>query len=629
MAQIPVFTQRHVNISGGGRTQFVDASGLVKGMEIAAGAIANRHERLRRTDEQMLAIGLDDKFAEMRANTLSFKGKNAMGLTKQLQAEEGSLREEFMADIKDPLTKENAQVMFQKQFEQQVQWTQDYELKQEDVYMAQADEIARTNLGKKLNGTEVGETDAIDGAAVLATGLAWLREGEERWSQETADIYKQRVRDQYYAEQISRWYTEDPDLAYAWFEENKEAMKLKVSPKVYDAIAAAHKANYQIAETMRVYKEVRKDYGDNYRQAAFDIMDPANFEKYGIKEHDYKTAHQVSSWMQSQGSMNDSLNKQKKMNQADADTKAYNERTAAIAAIKDVDARNAAWQNLRNDIRTNKSIEQADREKMIDSIDKANYEEDPKQVRTVKNLIDSGDITRNAQIHAWLGDGIGNSTTELEAYLKSKKAADKLGDGENYMKRLRKVYMTAAVERAPAKHRQKGKRVLMKSDVELFMFRLEAERRAADLPVSHPDLIKMGMDLMDKGSQWYEEDDGKEEKIDEPLWAWKEYQKFRFMEDPSSEVAIEMQFMKDQAGGGPVMGKKTEDRTDEIAKPIGKIIDAKQSFKTKLMNPVIIGAGSIEEAADILQGEWEAINGRGMNDEERQQLEDTLKTRWE
>jgi hypothetical protein len=512
-------------------------------------------------------------------------------------------------------------------YEANMEWVTKYQMDQDSVYRAQVMGAVNSSIDKDLS-----ESSTKDLIASLELGIAKSTEQfvkiEGPQDAATLNNYHQQVTEDYYLRHIQQKFKEDPVGMVKLWNERKDYIQSRVSSATFNALLDTYERNEGPAEVMRIYGEVRAKHGNDFLAGAFEISDPKNFKKYGIEENDYGRANQVSTMLRNQYAMNNALNKQQKEGRENEKSVEYNKRTAAIAAEPDVDKRNLMYRNLVMDIRTDADMDQPDREKRIANLLKANYELNPIKIREIKHKIDAGTLTRNSQIHAHLGDGIGKDTTELETYLKEKKRFDKVSDGLDYMDQARKLYMTQAAEEGTAEARRKGKEgVLLKRDVERIMFRLEAKRRVENLTRNNPRVLDLYDELVTKRTyehDWFGDKKAKPiegEKGARSLpWNWNEYVKFKFQMEPEAKVADEMKRMRE----GSVGGQQSE--TPSIGKQIDAELNDRQTFDRLLANPIMIpDTETVEEKADVMQGMWEVINGQGMNDEQRTILENSIR----
>lgn len=624
MARIPQFQRSSVNILAGASRQTTDLTGLIAGASEATNALARYVERQRAADEAMLKVAVDEAYREKRTEYSTLKGGQARGVSTDYAKNKDALTVDQISDIEDPVTKANMELYVAKSYGQNQEWVTSYQMQQDGVYRAQADEAYRRNLDINLNeATTKDLMPSLDAAVKDATQNFIKMENPDAGS---TFNYHKAVTDEFYLKHILQRFKEDPVGMVKWWEENKDVVSKKVSSGVFNTLKDTYEGNEGPAEVMRIYGEVRAKHGNNFLAGAAEIADPKNFKKYGIEEQDYGRANAVATMLRNQHAMNVALNKQQKEDRADQKSLIYNQRTAAIAAEPDVDKRNILYRLLEHDLRTDADMDQADREKRIANLTKANYDLDPIKVRSVKSRIDSGAITRNSQIHAYLGDGIGRDTKELETYLKTKKTFDKAGNGEDYMQRARELFMIEATEQATPEQRRKGKPVLMKGDIERFMLRLEAKRRAENLTKNNPKILDLYDILTTQGA--YKMKAGKEERIADTtsMWTANDYLKFKFQTDPEGKVEAEIKLMEE-------FGNKGEDSSghqpDTLGTQIDKEVGTKRGFKYRLRNPRMVEGGTIKEKADTLQGEWEAMWGRGMNEEQRTQLESEIAKRFE
>lgn len=611
MAQIPTFTRRPVDISSGAvpRTT-TDLSGLARGIAAVGKAVAIRGERLRKADEQMMQIGLDKQFSDMRVKTLSFNGRSAMGLSKALLKSQGDLAKQTLGEIEDPITRQNMKAYFEKSFNDQVTWTQQYEMKEEDDYLKNVDAANRANESKKLNFIAVGDTTSIDATAAKLTADAKAVQGEKRMSSELEALYSQAVTDEMYKDQIKRWFTEAPDKAHPWFESNKKMLKEKLSPGVYNTLSDLSKGEEDRAMSLDIYKKAYAQFGANNLAAAQDIMDPANQEKYG-----YTTARQANAaaeMFRGNYSMNVAIERDNRKARLAQFTKSITDTVNKISSATSPEHRTAFFDNLINEIRTNIDMPLDDKTKLIGNLRKAQYERNPAKVRDMKRSIDRGDISTNYEIGLELGNGIGTSGKELETYLAAKIKLAEAGEVEDYMARSIDTYNDRTVEEASPEERRSGDaKYLLKANRDKFMIRLEAKRRVENAPVNDPRIVEWAEDLMDK--MYIQK--GKEitEEKAEGFWTFGEEIKRRFMDDPEADIAAEMERMKAET----VTGNSPESVAGSAVK---NEIKVKQGFDYLLANPRLIPGDTIEDKVDVLQGMWEVQWGIPLNDERRETL---------
>ena len=200
-------------------------------------------------------------------------------------------------------------------------------------------------------------------------------------------------------------------------------------------------------------------------------------------------------------------------------------------------------------------------------------------------------------------------------------ALDKSGNGEDYMKRARDLYMIEASEESTAEDRRKGKPVLMKKDIERFIFRLEAKRRAENLTTNNPKILDLYDELVTRGA--YKMKGGKEVRIADTtsMWTANDYLKFKFQTDPEAKVQAEMDLMEQYGNNKTVVRQQS----GSLGMAIDKEISGKDEYKRMLATPRLIKGDTVEAKADELQGKWEIIKGRPMNDAERLKLEATIR----
>jgi hypothetical protein len=614
MAQVTQFERGSVNILAGANRQVTEYSGLIAGAQEATNALSRYVERQRQADEAMLKVEVDASFREKRAGYSTLKGGQARGVRDDYIASEKVLTADQLSDIEDPITRQNMKIYAANSYEANMEWVTKYQMDQDSVYRAQVMGEVNSGIDKDLS-----ESSTKELIASLELGIAKSTEQfvkiEGPQDKATLSNYYQQVTDDYYLRHIQQKFKEDPVGMVKLWNERKDYIQSRVSSATFNALLDTYERNEGPAEVMRIYGEVRAKHGDDYLAGAFEISDPKNFKKYGIEENDYGRAIQVATMLRNQNAMNNALNKQQKEERADQKSVEYNKRTAAIAAEPDVNRRNLMYRNLVMDIRTDADMDQPDREKRIANLLKANYELNPLKIREVKSQIDSGRIARNAQIHSNLGDGIGKDTTELENYLKEKKRFDKISGGEDYMENARKLYMIEATEAATAEDRRKGKPVLMKRDIERFMLRLEAKRRAENLTRNNPKILDLYDELSQKGA--YKKVRGKEEYAGEETSMWiSDYYKFKFQTEPETDVAAELERMRNQSTVGQQSGS--------IGQRIDQEVNEKAKFKAQMVNPLLIQGETLKEKADNMQGQWELIYGVPMNDEQRIKLEQSI-----
>jgi hypothetical protein len=175
--------------------------------------------------------------------------------------------------------------------------------------------------------------------------------------------------------------------------------------------------------------------------------------------------------------------------------------------------------------------------------------------------------------------------------------------------------MIEATEAATAEDRRKGKPVLMKRDIERFMLRLEAKRRAENLTRNNPKILDLYDELSQRGA--YKKVRGKEEYAGEETSVWiSDYYKFKFQTEPETDVAAELERMRNQSTVGQQSGS--------IGQKIDQEVNEKAKFKAQMVNPLLIQGDTLKEKADNMQGQWELIYGVPMNDEQRIKLEQSI-----
>ena len=283
MARVPVYKQRDISLVAPRPGAEIDVTevteGLGRGLEVYGKVMAIRQERIRRTDEQMKMIDLDQQFLELASNTSRLKGRAAVGITDTLDSRRTELKENYLSDVTDPITRDNLEVYFEKSFNQHKTKTFAYEMQQEDRYLIQAGEAYVSNEMSKLNLIAVGDTESIEGSIDQMILAASIRQGQDRWTPAVEKNYTKSVTDRAYTTQVSRWYKESPDLAYQWFNDNKVMLKAKLSPEAYNTLNSMHTDQYDAAETLRIYKQVRMDYKGNLLAGANFLANPDNYKK--------------------------------------------------------------------------------------------------------------------------------------------------------------------------------------------------------------------------------------------------------------------------------------------------------------------------------------------------------------
>ena len=494
MARVPQYQQSNVNLVSMPRVT-TNLSGIPKGISAIGQSIATRAERVRKADQQTMQVKIDREFSDLRAQSMDVKGRAALDLEQTLENNRDALYDRVVGDIEDPITSQNIDLYFDASYNKQMGWTQEYSRQQEDVYLKEVDVLVRGDASRKLNVLPIGSTDAIDVAVNSVTQQALAREGQGRMSPARQIQYKQASTDQFYSEQAVRWYKESPDLAYKWFEDNKDKLKEKLSPAAYNKLATLNAQQYDSAETFRIIKESLASNGGNSLAATIELSNPANFAKYGIT--DYRHAQAAMSYNRSAFNIQEAMNDKQKKDRLNAKSKMHAEWFTSMAQMT-VAQRAQAYPEYINQIRTDTDLTVEQRTKLLDNMKEANFNTDPTRISQIKDRIDTNEITEPFQIRAELGTGIGDDTTQLENYLKSKKKLDAEGNTD-YMKLAERAYKAAVTERSnPKDIRDEDKILLRAEEYPNFHIRLEAWRKAEGLTANDPKIMDKAYDLMTK-----------------------------------------------------------------------------------------------------------------------------------
>lgn len=477
---VPRYQQNLVTMTGRGPKVAADITGIGEGLAVASKALAYHNERLRRADEQMLQVGMDNQFSNMRTKAMDLRGRNTKGMTDNLIENKDKMYEQSVAKIDDPLTRQNMEVYFEKSFGDQVTWSRNYELKESDAYLKEVDVAYRGNETRKLNSIPAGDYASIDAAIERSTGAARSREGETRWSPETETNYRQATTDEYYVGQVTRWFQEDADQGYKVWEASKDRLKEKLTPGAYNQLANLADSQYGTAKTLEIFKKAKNIFGEDSFSAAEALSDPTSTEflqVIGVEEKDYKYAGSAATMFRGLHQMNKSREKAKNDNMADEFSKQVSITTAEIAQMEDPAARNASTTNLINKIKQAYWIPLEDRNRAIEGVLTANYTDDPAVLNEIYDRIDNNEITRNYQVRAYQGNGLGRDSSKPEGYLQKKLQLQQEGH-YNYRRRAESDYRLWAKA----------------NDVDpattgVFMAHFEARRKALGYTINDPRLV--------------------------------------------------------------------------------------------------------------------------------------------
>ncbi len=646
MARIPILQRQRVRFAGQPKS-IIDIRPLGRDVSSFGQAIAVRHERLRRADEQMRQVELDKQFRDMRADYSTYKAGNALGLTQQFEGQRQPMFDTAVGNIEDPVTRSNMEAYFEDQYSRNLNWVRNYVMGEEDRHLSEVDVAYRDNAAAKINELMIGDTESIDALVDDVAIAAGDREGDRRWTPERDAAYRGAVTDEFYSDKITQWFRQDPLTAYNWVEDNTEMLSNKLSPSAYNAVLQQQRNNYGPAQIIRIEDAARSKWGDDLLTASVRLRDPEVHRELEVAPEDARYAFEVANRLYNQYNMEQMLARKTNTESKNALVDQVNQYITDIAKLKDPEARNQSYRNLADAVRKEPGFNPDERKKMLDSIQQANFYRDPIRIREVRADINSGKITEPYQLTLLLGSGIGPDTKELEAYLKKKRGLDSKG-ARDYLKEAEDTYKAAAVELStPKERRDPDKIVLRKSELPHFMRRLEARMIAEDLTANDPRVQELADELMTK--QWYRlsrEIPGEEPTLvpmqEEPSW-WQKWrgvaqERYPFEAQPGEEVQSILKQM--EAGTTPEAIRQgrtatgsTPETTPAVTPPAtpeaeptvtGPVAGSPEHMASEFLqlkaNPYMIPGETVEQKMDYLNGIFQKIYGKPMSDEQWSKL---------
>lgn len=474
MAQVPLYQQRNVSITGGMPRETTDLSGLVRGMGVAADAWAKYEERKRATDESFRRVEIDAAYREVRAGYSTLKGAQAAGITKDYAEQRSRLTSGFSeAAADDPITKSNLEVYTAEKYEREAEWVLRYQLQEDAESRKQADIATRDSVDKDLNETPTeGLLPGMEEGVKKATEGFIAREDP---SGQRAYNYHSAATDDIYANHITQRFLEDPSGAVKFWDANKGVIEKKVSSEVFNDL----QSKYNQAKPRAAYNDtitfLDSTFGDD-NVSKYNYVDSTDMEKKHGLEGGAKWALQ----RELAGKINYNYQQSMRFEQEQADSEAG--AVEKLLAKGDLDGAQAL-------LREAKWIKPESRNAWGNQIANMRTRPEPKEVMKLYRDIASGKVTTHAEISSYIGQGVGLDMSRFHSLLDRLRADNAKGLHTNRVHSLRRKYDKLS------KHEDPKQRVDI-SLIEEFIELLWIDIGKKGYTAVDPRVFKIGVDLM-------------------------------------------------------------------------------------------------------------------------------------